>query len=67
MNKYLMAVYHYFNGYQQFTIEAKNKKEALNKGRTYVLQNPLYLGSNYDTNDVKCIKKLNNKKKSSII
>lgn len=61
MNQYLMSVYHYFNGYQQFTIEAENKNEALNKGRIHVLQDPLYSGGDYDTNDVRCIKKINNK------
>lgn len=62
MNKYLMAVYHYFRGYQQFEIEADNKQDAIAKARVYVRQSPLYSGGNYDTNDIKCLKKTKKKK-----
>ena len=58
MNKYLMAVYHYFRGYQHFEIDADNKQEAIAKGHIYVCQSPLYSGGNYDTNDIKCVKKI---------
>lgn len=65
MHTYLMAVYHYFNGYENFEIEAENKKDALCKARIHVLSNSKYDGGNYDKNDIKCIKKLQKKKKDT--
>ena len=63
MNRYLMKVRHFFEGYRTFEIEADNKSEALRLGKIYVCQNPIYsCGGNYDTNDVKVVKKLNKKK-----
>ena len=58
MHKYQMSVHHFFEGRKSFTIEADNKKEAIEKGLLYVRQNPMYGGGNYDLNDVKCDKKL---------
>lgn len=58
---YLMQVYRYFGGYEEFTIEAENKSDALRLGKIYVLQNPKY-DSNYDKNDVKVVKKMKPKK-----
>ena len=48
MNKYSVAIYHYFKGYQTFVIEAKNKAEKYGSG-------------NYNINDAKIIKKLRKK------
>lgn len=59
-----MGVHHFVTGYETFEIEADDKIDAVRKGKLYVLQHPIYgSGGNYDTNDVKCIKKLNVKKK----
>lgn len=63
MNNYLMSVYHFFEGYRNFTIEAENKKDAVSKGLTFVKRNPIYsCGGNYNLNDVKCIKKIPKRK-----
>lgn len=43
---------------ETFVISAANKQDALNKGRLYVLQNPKYTNQKYDTNDIRCEKKL---------
>ena len=64
MNKYLMSIHHYFHNRTTFVIEANNKKEAVENGKIYVRQSPLFSGGNYDLNDVKCEKKLNKKKGS---
>lgn len=66
MNSYLMGVYHFFEGYKNFTIEAENKKDAVSKGLIYVKRNPIYSsGGNYNTDDVKCIKKIHKRKKEA--
>ena len=55
MNKYLVAIRHFFDGYRTFEIEADNKSNALVKGKEYIER----IGSgNYDLNDAKVIKKL---------
>lgn len=62
-NKYLMAVYHFFSGYENFEIEAENKEDAVKKGKEFVKHNFHYRhGGNYNTDDVKCIKKMKSKK-----
>lgn len=58
MHRYLMEVYGYFSGYEQFEIEAENKKDAVEKGKLFVMRNWKYGGGNYDHNDVRCVKKL---------
>lgn len=64
MHRYLMAVRHYFRGYEQFTISANSKTEALEKGKLHVLRDPHYdTGGNYDVNDIKCIKKIQTKER----
>lgn len=63
MNSYLMGIYHFFEEYKNFTIEAKNKKDAVSKGLIFVIQNPIYsCGGNYNLNDVKCIKRIPKRK-----
>lgn len=62
-NSYLMGVYHFFEGYREFTIEAENKKDAVSKGLIFVKRTPIYSsGGNYNLNDVKCIKKIPRRK-----
>ena len=63
MNQYLMSVHRYFNPRETFVIEAENKEDAVRKGKIYVRQSSQFFGGNYDLNDVKCIKKINKKKK----
>lgn len=53
MNKYIVAVFHYFSGYQNFTVEAMNKAEALEKAKKEAI-----IRGNYNINDAKVIKKL---------
>ena len=55
MNKYLVEIRHFFDGYRTFEIEADNKSNALVKGKEYVVR---IGGGNYDLNDVKVVKKL---------
>lgn len=54
MNKYLVAIRHFFDGYRTFEIEADNKSNALVKGKKYVER---IGGGNYDLNDAKVVKK----------
>ena len=58
MNKYLMKIYRYFSGYEEFTIEAETKKDAVVKAISYVRQNIKYCSGDYNLKDVRCIKKL---------
>ena len=55
MNKYIVAVYHYFNGYQEFTIEAENKADAIENLKAKI---KISGSGNYNINDIKVIKKL---------
>ena len=55
MNKYVVAIYHYFRGYQHFTVEAANKADALEKAKEEARR---YGGGNYNINDSKVVKKL---------
>lgn len=58
MHTYLMEIRHYSSGYEQFVIEAESKKDAVEKGKLFVLRSWKYDGGNYDRNDVRCVKKL---------
>lgn len=58
MHKYIVAVFHYFNGYQNFTVEAENKANALEKAKYEAI-----LRGNFNITDAKVIKKLQNKGK----
>ena len=67
MNKYLMAVYHYFRGYEEFEIEAENRQDALDKSKEFLNRSSKYsCGGNYNLRDIKCIKKINIKKKKRL-
>lgn len=55
MNKYLVSIRHFFEGYKTFEIEADNKSDAILKGKEYVRK---IGGGNYDINDSKVVKKL---------
>lgn len=57
MNKYIVAVYHYFSGYEKFTIEAENKSDAIDKIKEEVKTSG---SGNYNTDDIKVIKKMRN-------
>lgn len=58
MNKYMVAIRHYFGGYHNFIVEAYNKKEAMEKAKTEADNKDR---GNYKLDDVKVIKKLRNK------
>lgn len=66
MNKYLMAVRHYFRGFEEFEIEAENKEEARKKAAIFVRQDSRFISDNYDKNDIKVIKKIKPKKENRI-
>lgn len=55
MNKYLVAIRHFFEGYKTFEIDADNKSDALIRGKEYVGR---IGGGNYNLDDAKVIKKL---------
>lgn len=64
MNRYLMAVYHFFRGYENFEIEAMSKQDAINRGKDFVKNKSYYtFGGNYQLDNVICIKKLKPSKK----
>ena len=66
MNRYLMAIYHYFRGYENFEIDAESKQDAIEKGREMVKKDFYYCnGGNYQLDNVICIKKLKPKNKRS--
>lgn len=58
MHKYIVAIFHYFRGYENFTVEAINKTEAIEKAKKEAI-----IRGNYNINDVKVLKKLQNKSK----
>ena len=63
MNRYLMAIYHYFRGYENFEIEADNKQDAVTKAKEMVKHSHYYrFGGNYQLENIICIKKLKQKK-----
>lgn len=64
MNLYLMKVRIWFGNYDEFEIEAENKEQALEKGRIHVLQSQRFGWGTHNTNDVVCVKKLQQKKKA---
>ena len=55
MNKYLVAIRHFFEGYRTFEIEADDKSDAIVKVKEYVRRTG---GGNYNLDDVNVIKKL---------
>jgi len=55
MNKYLIAAFHYFKGYQYFVLEAGSKVEALTKAKEKI---KIYGSGNYRIDDIKVVKKL---------
>lgn len=57
MNKYVVNVYRYFSGYQEFIVEAENKSDAIEKTKVKV---KISGDGNYNINDIKIVKKLKN-------
>ena len=65
MNTYLMAVKHYFSGEETFEVQAENKADAVTAGTHLVSTSPHYtVGGNYDKRSVRCVKKIQPKKKA---
>ena len=57
MHVYLMSVRHYFTGEEFFRILARNKTDALDLGKKFVIQSPKYSPSNYDFGSVRVVRK----------
>ena len=57
MHKYLMEIFRFFSGYEQFEIEAESREDALVKAKEYAIKHICW-GGNYNTNDIRCVKKL---------
>lgn len=53
MNEYIVAIKHYFWGYENFIVEAENKSSALEKAKEKAAR---YSG-NYDISNAKVIRK----------
>lgn len=62
MNVYLLKVRKWFGGYDEFTVEAVNKEEALIKGKIFVLQSTGFSLGSHNLNDVSVIRKVPNRK-----
>lgn len=62
MNVYLLKVRRWFGGYNEFTVEAEDKEEALEKGRIFVCQNTSFHSGSHDLNDVSVIRKVPKRK-----
>lgn len=58
MNKYLMKIYRYFIGYEEFTIEAENMKDAINRAVAFVRKEIKYCSGDYNLKDVRYVRKL---------
>ncbi len=57
MNNYIVAIYHYSRGYQNFKVEAVNKANALEKAKE---EARIYGSGNYNLDDAKVVKKCRN-------
>ena len=55
MNKYLVAVYHYFSGYEDKIVEAANKSDAIEIAKENA---KIHGAGNYDIDRIKVLKKL---------
>ena len=62
MNVYLLKVRRWFGGYDEFTVEAVNKEEALSKGEIFVRQSTEFSLGSHNLNDVSIIRKVPNRK-----
>lgn len=58
IHKYLMEIRQFFSGYEQFTVEARSKAEALEKAKEYINTNPHFAGGNHERKSLRCVKKL---------
>ena len=62
MNRYLMRIEGYFSGWDEFEIDAEDKKDAVIKAKEYCKRHSKYgIGGNYKFDSIKCIKKINTK------
>ena len=50
MNNYIVSIFHYFQGYQNFKVKAENKADAIEKAKD---EARIYGGGNYNLNDIK--------------
>ena len=58
MNKYLMKIYKYFSGYEEFTIEAETMKDAIIRAVAFARKEIKYCSGDYNLKDVRYIRKL---------
>ena len=58
MNKYLMKIYKYFTGYEEFTIEAENMNDAIVRAVAFVRKEVKDCSGDYNLKDVRYIRKL---------
>lgn len=60
MNEYIVAIYHFFNGYQNFNVLAENKEKALMLAKEQARR---FGSGNYDLDKAKVVKKVKKKRK----
>lgn len=58
MNTYLMGVYRYWRGYENFEIEAEDAIDAVAKAFEYTKNEPHFNDGNYNVRSIKVVKKL---------
>lgn len=54
MSIYVVAIYQYFSGYKNFTVDAENKDDAIKKAKEKVKK---YGNGNFNLDDAKVVKK----------
>lgn len=58
MNKYIMKIYKYFTGYEEFVIEAENMKYAIVRAVAFVRKEIKYCSGDYNLKDVRYVRKI---------
>lgn len=62
MNVYLLKVRKWFGGYDEFTVEAVDKEEALRKGKIFVRQSTRFSLGSHNLDDVSIVRKVPKRK-----
>jgi len=61
-----MSIEHFLGFLEYFTVEAENKSDAIYKGIEYVKKSEHFSIGNHYANTVRCVKKINSKKKKNV-
>ena len=58
MHTYLMTIKHYTGWWDEFTVSADSREDALEKAKKYVASSAYFSGGNYSLDTLKVSKKL---------